>query len=83
MLPRKNRSPDFSLVQAVPLNTKKHIFLKDSMGSQIFPIILIVIGTFFLLSNLDFLPMGQVKAILREWWPLILIVVGVLQLRRR
>ncbi|MBM9512442.1 LiaI-LiaF-like domain-containing protein [Desulfogranum marinum] len=53
------------------------------MGSQIFPIILIVIGTFFLLSNLDFLPMGQVKAILREWWPLILIVVGVLQLRRR
>lgn len=53
------------------------------MGSQIIPILLIVIGTFFLLSNLDFLPMGQVKAILREWWPLILIIVGLLQLRKK
>ena len=53
------------------------------MGSQLFPIILIAVGAFFLLSNLNFLPMGQVKAILREWWPLILIVVGVLQLRRK
>lgn len=53
------------------------------MRSQILPIILIVTGAFFLLSNLDFLPMSEVKAILRDWWPLILILVGVLQLRRK
>ncbi|WP_167331678.1 LiaI-LiaF-like domain-containing protein [Desulfogranum mediterraneum] len=53
------------------------------MRGKLIPILLIVVGTFFLLSNLDFLPMGQIRAILREWWPLILIVVGVLQLRGR
>ena len=53
------------------------------MKSQIFPIALIVVGAFFLLSNLDFIPMGEVKAILREWWPVILIVVGIMQLKRR
>ncbi len=53
------------------------------MKGQVFPITLIVVGAFFLLSNLDFIPMGEVKAILREWWPLILIIVGVMQLRRK
>ena len=57
--------------------------MPTTMKSQIFPIALIVVGAFFLLSNLDFIPMGKVKAILREWWPLLLIIAGVMQLRKK
>lgn len=52
------------------------------MSSKIGAITLIVIGLFFLLSNLDVLPMREVKAILKDWWPAILIIVGVLQLKK-
>jgi len=44
-------------------------------------IILIVIGTLFLLSNLGWLP--RLGPLFAQWWPLILIVVGVLMLVRK
>jgi len=46
------------------------------------PLVLIVIGVVFLLSNLGMLPpLGPLFA---RWWPLILIAVGIsLALRRR
>ena len=44
-------------------------------------IILIILGTLFLLSNLGVVP--QLGPLLRQWWPLILIVIGVIMLVRR
>jgi hypothetical protein len=44
-------------------------------------LILIIVGTLFLLSNLGWIP--RIGPILRQWWPLILIVVGVLMLVQR
>lgn len=45
------------------------------------PLVLIVLGLLFLLSNLGLLPpLGPLFA---RWWPLFLIVVGVLLLLRR
>ena len=41
--------------------------------------ILIVLGIIFLLSNLGWLP----RSFMAQWWPLILIIVGVLLLIRR
>lgn len=40
-------------------------------------IVLIAIGVIFLLINLDVLPVVQLRALLAQWWPLILILVGV------
>jgi hypothetical protein len=45
------------------------------------PVILIVIGLIFLLSNLGLIP--HVGRLLLTWWPLILIVVGVSMLAER
>jgi hypothetical protein len=44
-------------------------------------IVLIIIGTLFLLSNLGVVP--QLGPLLRQWWPLILIVIGVIMLVQR
>ena len=44
-------------------------------------LILIIVGTLFLLSNLGWIP--QLGPLLREWWPLILIIVGILMLVQR
>ncbi len=44
-------------------------------------IVLIVLGALFLLSNLGLLP--RLGPIFAQWWPLILIVVGVAMLLRR
>ena len=44
-------------------------------------IVLIVVGTLFLLSNLGVVP--QLGPLLRQWWPLILIVIGGLMLIHR
>lgn len=41
--------------------------------------ILIVLGIILLLSNLGWLP----RSLIAQWWPLILIIVGVLLLIRR
>jgi hypothetical protein len=43
--------------------------------------ILIVLGVLFLLSNLGLVP--RLGPLLHQWWPLILIVVGVSLLFRR
>lgn len=44
--------------------------------------ILILIGTVFLLVNLGVLPVAELRALLAQWWPLILIAIGVLLLAR-
>jgi hypothetical protein len=44
-------------------------------------LILIVLGVLFLLSNLGWLP--RLGPLFAQWWPLILIVVGVSLLVRR
>jgi len=45
------------------------------------PLVLIAIGRFFLLRKwVDIPPIWE---ILSDWWPLILIVIGVLQLLQR
>jgi LiaI-LiaF-like transmembrane region len=44
-------------------------------------IVLIIVGTLFLLSNLGVFP--QLGPLLRQWWPLILIVIGVIMLVQR
>jgi len=46
------------------------------------PIILILIGTVFLLVNLGIMPIAELRALLAKWWPLILILIGVWQLVR-
>ncbi len=53
------------------------------MRPQLVPIILIIVGTALLLTNLNLLPMAQVKLLLRDWWPVILIAMGVLQLMKK
>ena len=44
-------------------------------------LILIIVGAVFLLSNLGVVP--QLGPLLRQWWPLILIVIGVIMLVQR
>ena len=44
-------------------------------------IVLIIVGTLFLLSILGVVP--QLGPLLRQWWPLILIVIGVIMLVQR
>jgi hypothetical protein len=51
------------------------------MRSRAGAIVLIIVGTLFLLSNLGVIP--QLGPLLRQWWPLILIVVGVFMLVQR
>ncbi len=53
--------------------------LKKNTG----PILLIIVGVVLLLSNLDILPLGELKALLKQWWPVLLIIIGITQLRRR
>ena len=45
------------------------------------PLVLIVLGALFLLSNLGVLP--HLGPLFARWWPLILIAVGLLLLSRR
>lgn len=51
------------------------------MKSRIGAVILIVLGVLFLLSNLGWLP--RIGPLLAQWWPLILIAVGVYLLVQR
>ena len=44
-------------------------------------IALIIVGGLFLLSNLGWIP--QLGPLLHQWWPLILIIIGVVMLVRR
>ena len=45
-------------------------------------IALILIGAIFLLINLGILPVRELKALLAQWWPLILILIGAWMLVR-
>jgi hypothetical protein len=45
------------------------------------PIILIAIGTFFLMRRWVDIP--PLWTIMREWWPALLIAIGVLQILQR
>jgi len=49
--------------------------------SRIGAYILIGLGIIFLLSNLGWLP--RLRPLMAQWWPLILIVGGILLLLRR
>jgi len=40
-------------------------------------VVLITIGAIFLLINLGVVPVAQLRALLAQWWPLILIFLGV------
>jgi cell wall-active antibiotic response 4TMS protein YvqF len=51
------------------------------MKSRIGAVILIVLGVLFLLSNLGWLP--RLGPLFAQWWPLILIAVGVYLLVQR
>jgi len=49
--------------------------------SRVGALILIVLGILFLASNLGWIP--RLGPLLHQWWPLILIFVGVVLLIRR
>jgi hypothetical protein len=53
------------------------MIIKPRIGA----VILIVLGALFLLSNFGLIP--RIGPLLAQWWPLILIVVGVSMLLRR
>jgi len=44
--------------------------------------ILILLGAVFLLINLDIAPAEELKRLLAQWWPLLLIAVGVVAIMR-
>ncbi|MFY9314325.1 MAG: DUF5668 domain-containing protein [Burkholderiales bacterium] len=44
--------------------------------------VLILVGAIFLLVNLGVLPIAELRRLLAQWWPLILIVIGVWLLAR-
>ncbi|MBM9606337.1 LiaI-LiaF-like domain-containing protein [Desulfopila inferna] len=46
------------------------------------PILLIIIGILLLLSNLNLLPLGDLKVLLKQWWPALLVIIGIIMLRR-
>jgi cell wall-active antibiotic response 4TMS protein YvqF len=49
--------------------------------SRVGALILIVLGLLFLASNLGWIP--RIEPLFHQWWPLILVIVGVLLLVRR
>jgi hypothetical protein len=53
------------------------------MRRSVGPIILIIAGALLLLSNLGLIHLGQLKEVLRQWWPVLLILIGIFQLRGR
>lgn len=52
------------------------------MRKSIGPILLIIVGAVLLLSNLGLIQIGMLKGIVKQWWPALLIVIGILQLSR-
>jgi hypothetical protein len=51
------------------------------MRSSLAAWVLIAVGSFFLLSNLGVVP--HVWPLLRKWWPLALIIAGIVMLLER
>lgn len=56
--------------------------MEANMRLHIGAVILILLGIVFLLINLDIAPAVEVKKLLAQWWPLLLIVVGVVVMMR-
>lgn len=52
------------------------------MRLHIGAVILVLLGVIFLLINLDIAPALELKKLLAQWWPLLLIVVGVVVMMR-
>ena len=50
--------------------------------SRIGALVLMLVGVVFLLINLGVIPVAELKALLAQWWPLILIIVGAWLLGR-
>lgn len=46
------------------------------MKGNVAAIVLVLVGTFFLLTNLGILHVSLI-AVLKTWWPVILIIVGL------
>lgn len=55
---------------------------REGRRSVVFPLLLILVGLFFLLSNLDIIP-GDAKSILIRFWPLIFVLCGLEDLVNR
>ena len=49
--------------------------------SRIGAIVLIIVGVLFLMANHGMIP--QVGPLFRQWWPLILIAIGIVMLIQR
>lgn len=71
--PREHPAPDKSFKCGSTFDMQ----IKPRIGA----IVLIVIGALFLLSNLGLVP--RLGPFIAQWWPLILIAVGVSMLLRR
>jgi len=57
--------------------------MANGRDSIVWPVVLIVLGLLFLAHNFDFIQWRQLRELLRNWWPLILIALGISQLLRR
>ena len=67
----------------VPLvGTDLESIVEASIRLHIGAVILILLGVIFLLINLDIAPAVEVKKLLAQWWPLLLIAVGVTAMMR-
>jgi uncharacterized integral membrane protein len=56
--------------------------LEANMRLHIGAVILILLGVIFLLINLDIAPAAELKRLPAQWWPLLLIIVGVAAIMR-
>jgi cell wall-active antibiotic response 4TMS protein YvqF len=76
----------YSWSRAAPEAARAEFFQREwtfdmPIKPRVGAVILIVLGALFLLSNLGMLP--RLGPLFAQWWPLILIVVGVSMLVRR
>lgn len=51
------------------------------LRSRTCAIIFIIVGALLLMANLGWIP--ELRPLLRQWWPLILIVIGIVMLIQR
>ena len=73
------RSFDSSAATVVVVGMNK----TGGVRARLFPLLLIALGTLFLLANLGVLPLDGVREMFSTWWPLIPIGVGVAALSGR
>jgi hypothetical protein len=50
---------------------------KSHNRSHVGAIILILVGVVFLLINFGIAPAAEIKILFAQWWPLILVIIGV------